>query len=252
MRSFLVAMTSLALLTGCVTTGFVKNSPDFPKYKPIQIEDDHLRGQIDIVDDSWVKLSLENKTDAVITLTGDLASFSTSIGESYKLVPEGTRFIDSGKSVPSIPIPPRAKFTKEFASGDSFHYSTYGGWDQDPWIPRDLSGTSFVFGYRAGDKDSFLIFPGTAPISEKGAPRRVGSVDIDRTFWNPLFVFPTPEQRRQTLIELAQVKAEKEFGSGVLLDNLDFKSTWSGWSLLFYFSMFGFVEDATLTADVVH
>jgi hypothetical protein len=78
----------------------------------------------------------------------------------------------------------------------------------------------------------------------------LGSVIVKKTFWNILFASPVNERRR-TLYNLAMQDARYRYGDDIVLRNLRYIGSWSPMSLVLYFSLLGFVEDASLTADVV-
>jgi hypothetical protein len=77
----------------------------------------------------------------------------------------------------------------------------------------------------------------------------LGTVIVKETYWNFLFL-NSVENRRKVLFDKAMVEAKNKYGENIELKNLRYQGDWNAASLLFYFSMLGFVEDATLTADV--
>jgi hypothetical protein len=185
-------------------------------------------------------LQIQNNTDSVLTLVVDLASFTTQAGVSNKLVTGETRVIDSNKPQPVITIPPKSNFNKDFYLVGSHN-----------WVPNNFTGASFVFGYRINNNERFIIVSGNKIESQMVAKEQVlGTVTVKEQFWNFLFL-NSVEGRRKTLYEKALVEAVQKYGQSVTLKNVIYEGSWNGLSLLFYFSMLGFVEDASITASVV-
>jgi hypothetical protein len=59
------------------------------------------------------------------------------------------------------------------------------------------------------------------------------------------------DKRREFLLEQAKKEAEKKYGNNIELTNIEYEGNWSPASILLYFSMLGFVEKASITADVI-
>ena len=80
--------------------------------------------------------------------------------------------------------------------------------------------------------------------------RKAGEVSVEMVVWNPLFL-KSAEERSATLLKAADEEAKEVYGGEAILANLDLKSRWSPYSLLLCLDLIGFVEDATLTTDVL-
>jgi hypothetical protein len=149
-------------------------------------------------------------------------------------------------------IPPGGRYNKSFFSADSFYYSSsLKTWITRKWIPNNLTGSSFVFTYKINGDEKYIVFSGENSVSNLPASDEIlGTVDSEKTFWNFLFL-KSPNKRREILHDMALQEAQGKYGNDVRLKNLKYVGAWSPASLLFYFSLLGFVEKATLSADVV-
>jgi len=249
MKKGIAFVIMVLILTSCVT---MKPTEDYPRPEMIS-QNDYISGKLNCKDSYWAEITIENKSEKVVTLLWDVSSFTPSNGNSHRLVPEGTKYIEAKQSIPPVSIAPGSKFVKSFFSSDSFYYQSgeYGGWTDLPWIPKDLSGSKFVFGYRIGSEEGFLIFDGNESHSKmKAPPEIIGSVKYETTFWNILFLNPV-EKRREVLLREAKKEAVNKYGNNIELTNIEYAGNWSPASLILYFSMLGFVEKASITADVI-
>lgn len=80
--------------------------------------------------------------------------------------------------------------------------------------------------------------------------RFLGSVQVTRTYWHPLFIGRSSVAKRLQLDEMLLAKAREQHGPTAEITNITYESSWNAASLLFYFSMMGFVETASARADV--
>lgn len=78
----------------------------------------------------------------------------------------------------------------------------------------------------------------------------IGQVEVTKTYIHPLFIGASSIKKRTELQNMLLTKARQNYGSDAELLNINYESSWNGWSMLFYFSMMGFVEDAKATASV--
>lgn len=251
-KSVVVLVSIIALLTSCVTLKQGDNG--FPK-PPITFENETVDASVVCSSAYWAQLNIKNKTNSVLVLSWDTSSYTDSAGNSHRVVPEGTKYVDMKNNMPPISIPPLSTFSKSFASADAAHYNSgqYGGWVSDPWISRILDNTSFVFGYKTNGKEDFMIFSGNQVSQiEKSIekPVIVGNVEIKKVYWHILFM-GAPEANRADLYKFAVEKAKKQYGESSQLININYVGNWNPASLLLYFSMLGFVETASITADVI-
>ena len=228
------------MLSSCVTQKQMEYGQVFAKHEPIEFENEDLNARLSFPSINYVNLLVKNNTDSVLTLIVDLASFTTSAGQNDKFVTGETRVLDSNKSQPVITIPPKSNFNKDFYLANS-----------NNWVPNTLKGSSFVFGYQINSNERYIIFSGDQVNSILPKKDEVlGTVSVKKQFWNVLFASRV-ESRRKQLYDLAIQEATTKYGSAVRLQNLVYEGKWSGLSLILYFSMLSFVEDASLTADVV-
>lgn len=87
------------------------------------------------------------------------------------------------------------------------------------------------------------------PDLDLDAERINSSVFVQTTFWNVLFL-RSVEERRNELYRTALYKAKSVYGNNIELKDLTYEGKWSAKSLLLYFSIFGFVENASLRANI--
>ncbi len=240
------------LLFSCVTTNQVEYGKTRADLSPLEFENDDLVGTISFNSGEWVSLNLKNKTENVLQLITDLSTYSSFTGETSKLVPEGTKYIDVKNSQPSIVISPKSNFTKSFFSADSVYYQSgkYGGWRTSNWLPNTLEDSTFVFCYKINGEDKYIIFDGNNSVSNIPSQKnKIGTIDSNKTYWHILFI-GNPEKNREELYNLALEKAKNKYGEKIKLYNLRYEGKLSAASLLLYFSFLGYVENATLIADV--
>ncbi len=238
----------ITIITSCVTSDI------YELKAPITFENEDVSATLLIAGSKVINLDIQNKTKDVITLVIDLASFTEPQGNNTRLIPEETKFIDATRSQPSVTIPPNGYYSKSFFSADSANYISgkYGGWRINDWLPLDLKGSSFVFGYRVAGKEKYMVFGGDKAEQQIFAQiEKLGSVTINKTYWNILFL-NSVEKRRNALYDEALAKAKEQYGEDIALTNVRYQGDWDVKSLLLYFSMLGFVENATISADVVN
>jgi hypothetical protein len=122
------------------------------------------------------------------------------------------------------------------------------GWATREWAAIPAAGSSFTIGYFVRETLKFLecVFTDTTPATIEAKPK--GTVTVRRVYWHPLFI-GFPQIERDELRSDAIQRATIEFGEPVRLYNLSYRSEWNGWSLLLYFSLLGWIENAILTAD---
>lgn len=239
-------------LTSCVTARQNKLGEQMPQLSPICFENEDIVAELSFHDGEWINLELENKTNYVIQLITDLSTYTSISGKGSKLVPEGTKYADATNSIPSTTIAPKSKFQKKFFSADSIYFSSgkYGGWRMTRWLPDSLNGSSFVFTYKLDNTDKYIIFDGNdSKTLIPDAPTKIGVITSEKTFWHLLFLGDS-DKNREELYALALEEAKKEYGDNIELYNLNYVGKWSLKSLLLWFSTLGYVENASLTADV--
>jgi hypothetical protein len=219
-------------------------------HNPIQFEDENVSSILSFNGPQWVDLSIQNKSNSVLQLNVDLSSFTTATGSNSKLVPEGTKYITADETQPPAVIPPNGKYKKLYSSANAMYYASgqYGGWRTTNWIPDNLNGSTFIFAYKTNGEDKYITFSGNEYLPN--ANEVLGTVTVEKRFWN-IFFMPAVDKRRETLYNLALQDARLKYGADITLTNLHYLGSWSPASLVLYFSIIGFVENASLTADVV-
>ncbi|MGB4405585.1 MAG: hypothetical protein WBI82_01840 [Sphaerochaeta sp.] len=268
-----ICTVSLLFLIGCVTGG----TENIAKQKTFErgdyrYEDENLVVLIsvnkelasnDYFDfDLFVEFTFENKTGEGISLITDYFSYNFSSGKVVKLLPGETKQLHSALSSPQIAIPPRSTIKKTFY----FVEDSEGAYMALKYIVNPtLENAYLVFGYNkdgketiatvtAADSTNTTTYSGyvyrdpNLPIPEY--KEKLGQVIAENRTWNVLFLKPI-EDRRQILLDMATQQAKEEYGDDIILANVRYNGMWNPLSLLLYFSMFGFVEDATITADVL-
>lgn len=78
----------------------------------------------------------------------------------------------------------------------------------------------------------------------------IGNVDLKKTYIHPLFLGFSSVTKRTQLHEKLLQKAKSIYGEDVDIVNVVYESSWSPASLIFYFSLLGYVETAYAKADV--
>jgi hypothetical protein len=237
---------------GCVTMKEGAGELGFPK-PPIVVSNEDVDAVLTAESSVWIVLELKNKTDKVIVLENDLASFTYPGGQNTKLAPDGTRYIDANKPFPEVTIPPKSNFNIAFFAVESIYYTSgeYGGWGSSSWVPQSLEGTSFTFAYKIDGIEKFIVFSGNE-ISKivTTASIKIGTITHKEIFWNILFLYSV-ENRRSYLLSKAKEDAVKIYGPDIQLINIEYTGSWNALSLILDFSLLGFVEDAAVTADVI-
>lgn len=255
MRKQLFLIMSILLMaftiTGCVTMNMPEYGRNYVTHEPIKIEDENVKAELSFMNDEWVNLTIINKSKDVIQLINDLSSYNDDRGNNSKLIPEGTKYIDANNSIPPIAIPPESMYKKNYISSNHIYYESgqYGGWRTKPWVPNSLKKVSFIFTYKVNGMEKYLLFKGENTNEVLKEPEMLGTIDVHERYWNVLFL-KSVNERRSLLYTKALIEAKKKYGDNITLKNLQYIGEWHPLSLVLYFSMLGFVEDASLTADV--
>lgn len=267
----------LCVITLLFTAGCVTGTENIAKHKNYErgeyrYEDDNLvvtatinkeLAPDDYFDfDVFVDLTIENKTSAGMSLLTDYLSYNFSSGSIIKLRPGDTRVINAALSAPPIAIPPRSAIRKTFyfvTDSDGAHVAL------KYTISPLLENGYLVFGYNKDGKETiatitaadrtdsatlsgYEYYDPNSPVPEYG--KKLGQVTEEKRVWNVLFL-KSVEERRQVLLDLATQQAIEKYGNDIALANVRYDGTWNPLSILLYFSMLGFVENETITADVL-
>ena len=212
--------------------------------------------------DIYVEFTIENKTSAGMSFLTDYVSYNYSSGEMVKLLPGETKQLHTALSAPQIAIPPRSIIKKTFY----FVEDSEGAYAALKYtISPLLENAYLVFGYAkdgieavttitAADRINTTILSGYV-YHNKNYPlpefrKKLGQVTVEKRTWNVLFL-NSVEKRRQLLFDLAMQQAIEKYGNDIVLANVHYDGTWNPLSIILYFSMLGFVENETITADVL-
>ena len=87
-------------------------------------------------------------------------------------------------------------------------------------------------------------------FAESGQYEFVGTVEVEKTVWNVLFL-KSSDKRRAELLTSVRKKARETYGDDIYLDNVEISSRWSPLSLLLSFDALGFAERSMVRADVL-
>ncbi len=104
--------------------------------------------------------------------------------------------------------------------------------------------------YYLNDKTYYIQCGFTKLDVERTTGNVLGQVTANRTYWHVLFI-GSPEVHRTELLELAKETATAKYGQDIDIRNPKYSSKWSAASLLLYFSILGWVENASVTIDVI-
>lgn len=272
MASIITILTCILLTMGCVSGTEKTAKQKIFEQGDYLYEDENLVVLISInkeiaTDDYFdfevfVEFTIENKTEEGISLITDYLSYNFASGKMVKLLPGETKQLHTALSSPPIAIPPHSTIKKIFYFVEA---SDAARTALKIIISPELDNASLVFGYRkdgkeivskvtAADNINVTTFSGyvyrdpNMPLPEY--KNKLGEVTAKQKTWNLLFT-KSVEKRRKDLYDLATKKAIEQYGSNILLANIRYEGTWNPLSLVLYFSLLGFVEDAKITADVL-
>ena len=237
------SVAALLLVTVCVscttTTGWESGLPSGFKIvygyddEPITLEMEGWNLSIDSYTPKSAYLKIDNLSDDELNISWyHPTSWTTSRGVYVPLVPEGS--VSSGQIKATLIIPPKSSVVKSFSVRD-----------RGEFIEELLNNSRFVFGYKLGNKQDIAVLDiGTIDIGP------MGTVKASKLFFHPLFI-SMPENQRKVLGNLAMEKAQSQFGPNVTLVNIDYSFYWHLLSIFVGFSLYGWVEYATITATVI-
>jgi hypothetical protein len=217
MKDYIILFVLLAVIfTACT-------SIDLATY-----EDENLYAELDTNDPAMVTLSVVNQRTQEIELDRGRLSYARN-GETLQLSPVVLSQI--GTSAPPMAIPPQARLERSFAP-ERLIRTEKGKLIIPDWVPDELDGSVFRFGYKAPDGEKEILFPDTQQR------QLLGTVKIANDTVFPFF--KSVEARRKNLYNLALAQAAGSYGSNVKLVNLRYDSA-KGF----------FKESASLSADVI-
>lgn len=217
----------ILLFSSCITTFN-------PEGELLTYEDDNVELNVAYnFGRNYIGIDLKNKTNDGIIFITDYASCN---GE--KLVFGETRVLDANKSQAVVPIAPNISLIENM-------YLT-----KENSLIR--SGSNFTFGYKTmdGKEEMINMTYKNIALKEQKYSELLGSVSVTKQNWVPLFLIPPPSSRQETLKNMLLAEAKKQYGENVVIDDVKYEGDWNGLSLIFYFSMLGWVEDASAIANV--
>lgn len=264
---FVLSIVAVCLFTSCVTgVDSLAISIDSTQSN-LLFEDENIATSITIIkskengnvqnSSSSVTMQIKNKTNKGLSLITDYTTYMTSNGELLKLVPGETVKITATLSQPPIAIPANSTISKTFYFIDDIKVV-------DALLDPELQNSSIVFGYKLDNHETicnvsnehinhigkvdgmYQMRDGSHPAYSK----YLGQVTAKKKNWNILFL-SSEEARKQALYNQVLEVAKKQFGNDIIIANVRYNGSWNPLSILLYFSMLGFVENATVTADVL-
>ena len=249
MKKALLAVSLVLLLVGCSTSESWNDNPDLEGVRhEVETcrgvyEDDLVRIEVEGVGSDPLMgyfvqnltLTIYNKTDSMMNLDLNQSTWVTGNQKSWRLVDGETRKINSNLAQATYGIAPGTSITRDLYPEDE------GG------IFTNMVSIIIVCTID-GDTEVF-----TVPITTEkqvfeiqGAGEYVGTVSVNRTCWQPLFIGNPQKKIEARLLE----EAKAEYGPDAKLGKITYSHHWSGLSLLLYFNALGYVVDAEATAEV--
>lgn len=145
MKKVIFLLTALLVFNSCGTfylgydMTFEKGQIDDKNYsvKEKSFENDDIKMTLDFTKQQFY-LVIENKTDKRISLIWDESSLIFPDGVIDKLIPDGTRFINTDLTVLPTVIPPKAKAEKTFCTNKQIIYEAYKYYGASGWVVKNL------------------------------------------------------------------------------------------------------------------
>lgn len=145
MKKVIFVLTALLVFNSCGTfylgydMSFEKGMVNEQNYSAVNksFENDEIRMTLDFTKQQFY-LIIENKTDKRISLIWDESSLIFPDGVIDKLIPDGTRFINTDLTVLPTVIPPKAKAVKTFCTNKQIIYETYKYYGASGWVVKNL------------------------------------------------------------------------------------------------------------------
>ena len=231
--------------SGCVTYGYRPG-----RYRVVHstvsraeaiFQDDIMAIQIDSDDMRWASVRIENVSDSPLTVLWDRSSYSFHDGDTSRIITAETRRIDLNRSQPPLTIGPGRSTQEGVVAVKAVESDFIRDWMTD-------SG-SFTIAYEQDGQTLFVDVP--VEVTEESTGQEiVGSVEVKRLRLHPLFI-ADPRRIRRDLREAATTQARATYGDDVSIINERFDSSWHPLSLIFMFSLYGWVEEAAIEATVM-
>lgn len=145
MKKVLYLLLSTLLLSSCGTfylgydMSFEKGQIEDRTYSVVEktFENDDIRIKLDFTKQQFY-LTIENKTNERVSLIWDKSSLIFPDGVIDRLIPDGTRFINTDLTVLPTVIPPKAKAVKSFCTTKQINYEVYKYYGASGWVVKNL------------------------------------------------------------------------------------------------------------------
>lgn len=159
MKKLLYLLLSTVFLSSCGTfylgydMSFEKGQIEDKTYSVVDktFDNDDIRIKLDFTKQEFY-LTIENKTNERVSLIWDQSSIIFPEGVIDKLIPDGTRFINTDLTVLPTVIPPKAKAIKSFCTAKQIKYETYKYYGASGWVVKNL------FPYKPKKKATLLYY----------------------------------------------------------------------------------------------
>lgn len=132
----------LSYKSGEVVTAYrlalTKPSPD----DPMRFEDETLLAQFALTRTSMA-LAVLNKSDAVLRINWDQASFIDWTGKSHQVTHEGVKYADKNSNKPATPIPPTARIEDSLIPADNISFGSKD-WNIERLLPAGIFSDELI------------------------------------------------------------------------------------------------------------
>lgn len=266
MKKIVMALLVTLMFSSCVTTHMVRYTEDEEEREAQNAQfysrgwsgkDENLEVKVTSAYEEEDKQSRKNLSidfynisDKPVVLKSDLLSMiDNENGRAYNLISIDGFTIHSDMAQPDFLIPANKMITRTFVARDAIHYDD--GWKTKQWVPTGDSTLTVTYRDQKDNMEKSVTAELTSKTDpEKEAVEVLGTVESSAFYPHILFINPVDWNRRQ-LYKKALAKAKSKYGENVELYNLDFVGKWNPLSLVLYFDVFGWCENAKLKADVI-
>lgn len=244
MKKIFIFFLAPLLLISCVSTENLGNYVG---------ETESLSVSATTMDSDWILIQFDNKKYEPLKINTDLLTFySDSTENAYRLIPENTKNQHSDSSSANFIVPPNKTVTKFFTASErikSFDFKEPGHFVENPydWIKNDKNNSvTVVYTDISDDKSNYIL----ATAEKEKNYKKVGTLKIKKYFPHFFYHYSTVADRRK-LFDAAMEKAKEKYGTDVSLKNINMNGSPSFYTVFMYCGLFGWIEKAELTADIV-
>ncbi len=231
--SISLIIIALFVLSSCATI------PDNSSYVT-SYEDENLSAKI-IASNNFVNLKIENKTNSVVTLLVEGSTTTMNNGETSKLVPEGTRFIQSNDIQSPLLIAPKSNLNKSFFAASAVNWDN-SEWEIKSWV--NPNSFSLIFPYTIDESKNYIMVQTSLLETEEV----IGSIEVSKNYWHILFT--SNDDYKEELYQMALKEAINKYGDNIKLVNGTYEGIWSPLSMVLYFDVLGYVDNIKFKTDV--